>query len=216
MKDVIKTKCPYYNKCDNYVNYGRDNEWCVIKEKRTCINCYHQISEIPRKTYPKVKEKAVTNHIRKKFAKYNWDCDKIIQGATNQNRPDMITTNDNGSIFIVEIDEGSHKCYKKDDIERLYKIHEDLKKEPTYVFRFNPDNYRKKGERVTSPWRKNKDKQPVVDNPEDWDYRLKTLSDIIAKPKIRKQLLRDKIIEKEIINGNMHVYYLFYDSGHVK
>ena len=124
----------------------------------------------------KTKERSVSDFVKQEFTLYNWIEDKKIEGGCSKRRPDLLldVAFDNNSIknnnsieleekvslletntqvIIIEIDEDQHEHYNSlCENKRLMEISRDLNHRPLIVIKFNPDEYKKDGKKITSCW----------------------------------------------------------------
>ena len=173
---------------------------CREKYERFCYTCY--FATYPDKEpirYQKYKENAVCDFVRREFPDYNIKWDSIV--GKSKKRPDIFIKLENFNL-IVENDEYQHREQFLRDIERDKEIHEDLKKDPTAILRFNPDQfYDDNGNFVCSCWLNcNRRMEPYIADEKIWKHRL--------------QLLKRRIqyyIDNPVSQG-LYVEYLFYDG----
>ena len=136
------------------VNCHRKNELCN-KEKICLTYCRPTELSITSKKIVKKKEGLVLSYLDKNIkSDINPIDDKIIDTSCVKRRPDRVY--DCGSYFLViEVDENQHKSYsngcsfdvKTQELRRMVQVHEALSKGmmPVIFLRFNPDNFRVKG-----------------------------------------------------------------------
>ena len=132
----------------------RENELCN-KEKICLTYCRPTELSITAKKIIKKKEGLVLSYLDKNIkSDINPIDDKIIDTSCVKRRPDRVY--DCGLYFLViEVDENQHKSYsngcsfdvKTQELRRMVQIHEALSNGmmPVIFLRFNPDNFRVKG-----------------------------------------------------------------------
>jgi hypothetical protein len=154
------------------------------KYKGYCVFCFINMfpSEKVSRNY-KTKEFSVVQYVKNKFPNLDWISDKRIQDGCSKKRPDMMV--DLGyKVLIVEIDENQHIKYNSScENKRIMEISQDVNHRPIVFIRFNPDEYIKNNEKISSCWgvngngiccvKKNKQKE--------WGERLNRLEDEISK-----------------------------------
>ena len=133
---------------------NRENELCN-KEQICLTYCRPTELSITVKKIIKEKERLVLSYLDKNIkSDINPIDDKIIDTSCVKRRPDRVY--DCGLYFVViEVDENQHKSYsngcsfdvKKQELRRMVQIHEALSNGmmPVIFLRFNPDNFRVKG-----------------------------------------------------------------------
>jgi len=147
-----------------------------------CLFCY--INLFPDKPVCrnyKTKEYAVVEHVKNKFTNLNWIADKIISGGCSKRRPDLLLDLED-QIIIVEIDENQHIDYDCScENKRIMELSQDLGHRPIIFIRFNPDDYEKDGENITSCWGQDNKGICVVKKSKksEWNERLNTLEEHI-------------------------------------
>ena len=212
MINVISKTCRFEN-CKTIPNYNfegkkqpvycvshKENNMINIKSKRCktpfcetqvtkkykgyCLFCFINMfpNEKVARNY-KTKEFSVVDYVKNKFPNLDWITDKRIQDGCSKKRPDMIV--DLGyKVLIVEIDENQHIRYDSScENKRIMGISQDVNHRPIVFIRFNPDEYIKNNEKISSCWgvngngiccvKKNKQKE--------WGERLNRLEDEISK-----------------------------------
>jgi len=136
------------------INCHRENELCN-KEQICLTYCRPTELSITAKKIVKKKEGLVLSYLDKNIkSDINPIDDKIIDTSCVKRRPDRVY--DCGLYFLViEVDENQHKSYsngcsfdvKTQELRRMIQIHEALSTgmTPVIFLRFNPDNFRVKG-----------------------------------------------------------------------
>jgi hypothetical protein len=147
-----------------------------------CLFCY--INLFPDKPVCrnyKTKEYAVVEYVKNKFTNFNWIADKIVSGGCSKRRPDLLLDL-LYQIIIIEIDENQHidydcSCQNK----RIMELSQDLGHRPIIFIRFNPDDYEKYGQNITSCWGQDKNGICVVKKSKksEWNERLNMLEEHI-------------------------------------
>jgi len=192
----------------NVISKTCNNEWCPTyvqdKYEGYCLRCFmYMFPDKPVTRNYKTKEFAVVEHIKTKYPEFTWIADKKVQDGCSMKRPDLLL--DLGyQIINLEVDENQHKtsgynCENK----RIMQLSQDLGHRPIVFIRFNPDNFNKQGENITSCWGINKKGICVVkkSKKDEWTQRLTALEtqiDYWVKPENKT----DKTIE---------IIQLFYD-----
>jgi hypothetical protein len=212
MIDVINKRCSF-NNCKTQPNYNFKGQktpiYCGLhkhtnmvdvkhktckthlcetrvtkKYKGYCVFCFIHIfpNEKVARNY-KTKEFSVVEYLKNKFGNLDWITDKRIQDGCSKRRPDLMV--DLGyKVLIVEIDENQHIEYNSScEYRRIMEISQDVNHRPIVFIRFNPDEYIKNNEKISSCWgvnvngiccvKKNKQKE--------WGERLNRLEDEISK-----------------------------------
>jgi len=186
-----------------------NNEWCFTrvteKYEGYCMYCY--INMFPYKPVSrnyKTKEYAVIDFIKNKLINYDWKSDKKISDGCSKRRPDLLL--DLGyQIIIIEIDENQHIGYDCScENKRIMELSQDVGYRPIVFIRFNPDKYKKNGEKNTSCWGLNKKGISIVkkNKKNEWNERLSCLE---------KTILYWINIEN-ITNKTIETINLFYDE----
>lgn len=167
-----------------YVNHPKcKSEWCytIVNNERYkgyCLFCFMNIfpNEPVAKNY-KTKEKTTVDFILKKFPDFTWKTDKKVQDGCSRRRPDLLL--DLGyQVIIVEIDENQHDRYDCScENKRIMQISQDVGHRPIIFIRFNPDDYLKGEETITSCWSLNGKGIYTIDKikKKEWNVRLKSL-----------------------------------------
>jgi hypothetical protein len=186
------------------------NDWCYTRPHNNkydgyCFNCYlNMFPDKPVSRNYKTKEYSVVEYIKNLFPNLNWICDKIIKDGSSRKRPDLLL--DLGyQIIIIEIDENQHIYYDCScENKRIMELSKDLQHRPIIFIRFNPDDYKKSNQNITSCWgidgngicsiKKTKLKE--------WKERLDALS-LQIEYWLNSQNITDKTIE---------IIQLFYDE----
>jgi len=162
------------------------NIWCLtqVKEKYDgyCLFCYiNMFPDKPVSRNYKTKEYAVVEYVKNKFSQFDWKSDKIISGGCSKRRPDLLL--DLGyQIVIIEIDENQHTGYDCScENKRIMELSQDIGHRPIVFIRFNPDDYEKDGENITSCWGMNKKSICIVkkSKKDEWNERLTCLEETI-------------------------------------
>ena len=142
--------------------------------------------------------------IKKIFPNYTWCNDKIIQDGCSKKRPDMLV--DLGyQIIIIEIDENQHSDYDCScEHKRIMEISQDLQHRPIIFIRFNPDDYNKKNEKISSCWGINGNGISVVKKTKlkEWNERLSILSSHVEY----------WLDPKNVTNKTIEIIQLFYNE----
>lgn len=148
--------------------------------KGYCYYCFYALSSDQRVARQHKKEKAVTESVISAFPDLKWVIDETVFGGSSRRRPDLLL-NLGRWFLIVEIDEHQHKDYSKlSETRRLLDIREDLRSRPFVLLRFNPDEYQKNGENITSCWGEENGVYQVKKNKqEEWKLRLDRLHTLI-------------------------------------
>jgi hypothetical protein len=152
----------------------------------------------------KTKEYAVVEYVKNKFTHLNWIADKIISGGCSKRRPDLLLDLGDKSI-IIEIDENQHIDYDCScENKRIMELSQDLGHRPIIFIRFNPDDYEKDGESITSCW--GQDKKGICNikrsKKSEWNERLNTLEEHINY----------WITPGNITNKTIEIIQLYYDN----
>jgi hypothetical protein len=106
-------------------------------------------------------------------------------------------------VIIVEIDENQHIDYDCTcENKRIMELSQDLAHRPIVFIRFNPDEYKKNGIKITSCWGTNQNGICVVKKSKkvEWEKRLHALGETIEYWLTHRT---DKTVE---------IIQLFYDS----
>jgi hypothetical protein len=148
-----------------------------------CLRCFsHIFPEKPIVKNFKTKEREVIQFIKQEFPDFTWTFDKKVSDGCSLYRPDAIV--DLGyNIIIIEIDENQHKAY--DEIcenKRMMQISKDLQHRPIVFIRFNPDEYIKENQKISSCWGTNKkgDFGIKPTKKKEWNQRLTLLKETIT------------------------------------
>ena len=182
---------------------------CPVKGNRKykgyCLFCFINLfpDEKVCRNY-KTKEKYISDYIKEEFKKYNWICDKSIQGGCSRRRPDMFLEL-NEQIIIVEVDENQHINYDCScENKRLMELSQDVGHKPIVFIRFNPDDYLDNNINITSCWGSGKDGILRIKNnkEKEWKDRLNTL----------KQQIEYWIKSENTTNKTVEIIHLFYDK----
>jgi len=162
------------------------NNWCftLVAEKYDgyCMYCYiHMFPDKPVARNYKTKEFAVIEFIQNKFPYFDWVTDKKINNGCSKRRPDILL--DLGyQIIIIEIDENQHIDYDCScENKRIMELSKDVGHRSIIFIRFNPDDYLKNKENITSCWGVNKKGICVVrkSKKDEWNDRLQSLENTI-------------------------------------
>ena len=182
------------------------SEWCstIVQEKYDgyCLFCYmNKFPDKPVSRNYKTKEYSVVEYIKTTFPDLNWIADKIINGGCSKRRPDLFLDLTD-QIVIIEVDENQHidydcSCQNK----RIMELSQDVDHRPIVFIRFNPDDYKKMGENITSCWGQDKNGICVVKKTKrnEWTQRLTTLEEHI------KYWIENRT------NKTVEIIQLFYD-----
>eukprot|EP00960_Hanusia_phi_P077559 768711-Hanusia_phi.AAC.4 len=186
------------------------SEWChtrVYKNKNQgfCIYCF--IHLFPDKSVArnyKTKETTVVDFIKQQFQNIDIIADKSIAGGCSRRRPDIFI--DLGyQIVIVEVDENQHITYDCScENKRIMELSQDVAHRPIVFIRFNPDDYIKNDNKITSCWGMNKQGICVVkpSKKKEWNERLQALEAALAY----------WIEPSNITNKCIETIQLFYDE----
>ena len=141
----------------NVISKTCNNEWCNIqvteKFEGYCLYCYvNMFPEKPITRNYKTKERAVVEFIKSEFPNIDIVSDKKILNGCSKRRPDIFI--DLGyQIVIIEIDENQHIDYDCScENKRLMELSKDVGHCPIVFIRFNPDDYFKNNDKITSCW----------------------------------------------------------------
>jgi ferredoxin-like protein FixX len=143
-----------------------------------CLFCY--VNLFPEKKLSrnyKTKEFAVIEYIKEKLPELSWKSDKTIQDGCSKRRPDLLL--DLGyQIIIVEVDENQHIKYDCScENKRIMELSQDLQHRPIIFIRFNPDEYIKNNNTISSCWESNKKGILIIkkSKTDEWKSRLEAL-----------------------------------------
>ena len=184
------------------------SSWCSIRvgEKYDgyCLYCYINIfPDKPVARNYKTKEFAVVEFIKSIFIDQTCISDKPIQNGCSKRRPDLVL--DLGyQVLIIEIDENQHKSYDCScENKRVMLLSQDIGHRPLVFIRFNPDDYNKKDEKITSCWSLNKKGICTVKKTKqkEWSDRLQSL----------KSQIEYWINPKNKTDKTIEIIQLFYD-----
>ena len=189
-------------------NKSCKSSWCstLASEKYDgfCFFCF--INLFPHKQVSrnyKTKEFAVVEYIKSNFTQFNFVADKIVNGGCSKRRPDLLL--DLGyQILIIEVDENQHIDYDCScENKRIMELSQDLGYRPIILIRFNPDNYIKNTEQITSCWSYNKKGIIVIKKNKlnEWNERLYIL----------KERIEYWLNPKNTTNKTIEVIKLFYN-----
>ena len=141
----------------------------------------HLFPDKPISRNYKTKEYAVVQYVKSKFPNLDWIADKRINGGCSKRRPDLLV--DLGyQILIIEIDENQHIEYDSScENKRVMELSQDLAHRPIVFIRFNPDDYEKDAENISSCWGLDKKGICVVkkSKKKEWVERLNELEKCI-------------------------------------
>ncbi len=172
-EDMVDVK---HKKCKTYM--------CptIVKDKYDgyCLFCYMNLFPDKPVSYNyKTKEYAVVEFVKQKYPDLSWITDKKVEDGCSRRRPDLLL--DLGyQIIIVEIDENQHISYDCTcENKRLMELSQDLQHRPIIFIRFNPDEYKKNDELISSCWGNNKKGICVIQKKEEWKNRLESLNEQI-------------------------------------
>ena len=183
------------NKINTIDNINNNYYYCKIcnvkknakyksKYDNSCYNCYKILYKNIINQNRRIKEETVANKIKEVYEDFTWTCNKKIENAVSNKRPDLFC--DFGSyVMIIEIDEHKHKQNKDvDEKNRLLDLLIDVGLRNIVCIRFNPDCYTKKdGSRVQSCWEKNKETKLLEikkSKENEWNMRINRLLDEIG------------------------------------
>ena len=166
----IKSKRCLSELCDTRV-HNKKYDWY-------CLRCYmYLFPDRPVARNYKTKEYAVVEYIKTKFPNFTWTADKTILYGCSRRRPDLLL--DLGyQVIIIEIDENQHQEYDCScNNRRTMEISQDVGHRPVVFIRFNPDEYIKGDQKITSCWGVNKNGICVVKKckQKEWTDRLSVL-----------------------------------------
>ena len=151
----------------------------------------------------KTKEFTVVEYVKTTFPDVDWIADKRVNDGCSKRRPDLLL--DLGyQILIVEVDENQHTSYDCScENKRLMELSQDFGHRPIVFIRFNPDEYNKHGENITSCWGYNKNGICVVKKSKqnEWEERLLCL----------KQHIDYWINPENVTNKTVETIQLYYD-----
>ena len=162
------------------------SSWCFtrVQEKYDgyCLFCFMNLfPDKPISRNYKTKEFSVVEFVKTRFSDLSWIADKIIQGGCSRRRPDLLL--DLGyQIIIIEVDENQHIDYDCScENKRIMQLSQDLGHRPIVFIRFNPDEYDKNGEKITSCWGISKTGICGVKKSKkrEWENRLQILEEQI-------------------------------------
>ncbi len=164
------------------------NNWCYNriynpKYEGYCLHCFMTMfPDKPLSRNFKTKEREVIEFIKSTFSDYTWICDKKVQDGCSRRRPDILC--DLGyQVIIIEIDENQHIDYDCScENKRIMEISQDINHRPLIFIRFNPDDYKKGEENITSCWGIGKSGLCTIkkSKKKEWEERLKTLENQIS------------------------------------
>jgi hypothetical protein len=189
------------------------SDWCLtlVQEKYDgyCLYCYINLfPDKPVSRNYKTKEYAVVEYVASRYPDLHWIADKIVNGGCSKRRPELLL--DLGyQILIVEVDENHHVDYDCScENKRIMELSKDMGHRPMVFIRFNPDEYEKDGESITSCWGNNKKGICQVKNSikSEWEERLLVLA----------QHIDYWINPDNITNKTNESVQLYYDIGEVK
>ena len=156
------------------------SEWCYTfiksnKYEDYCLYCYINLfPDKPVSKNYKTKEFSVVEFIKNNFPDLSWIFDKKINNGCSKRRPDILL--DLGyQVVIIEIDENQHIDYDCScENKRIMELSKDLDFRPVIFIRFNPDDYIKNNEKITSCWTINKNGICIVKKTKEkeWNNRL--------------------------------------------
>jgi len=160
----------------------QDKQFSNPKYEGYCLNCFlHTFPDKPVTRNYKTKEKSVVDYIKQHFPYLDIVWDKSIKDGCSKKRPDLMI--DLGyQVIFIEIDENQHQDYDCScENKRIMELSQDVGHRPIIFIRFNPDDYKKDGKKVSSCWSRNKlDILTISKNKkEEWDTRLKNLKDTV-------------------------------------
>lgn len=188
----VKDKKCIQEGCDTFANK---------KYEGYCVHCYiHLFPDKPNSRNYKTKEQAVVEFVKSTFPDITIITDKKIEGGCSRRRPDILI--DTGSQVIdIEVDENMHKDYDINcENKRIMEIARDLRHRDILFIRFNPDSYTITGKIISSCWKLDGYGMCVINNMEDWVYRLNVLKSLISECLTRK------------LKKNLQTFPLFYDD----
>ncbi len=186
------------------------SEWCYMrvseKFKGYCFYCFiHMFPDEKICRNYKTKEKSVVDYVKDNFSHIDLVFDKRISDGCSRRRPDILI--DLGyQIIIVEVDENQHINYGTScENKRMMELSLDLGERPIIFIRFNPDDYIKNSEKVSSCWGINGKGICCVKKTKktEWEERLQTLN-----TEINYWLNPEHKLEKTI-----KIIHLFYDDN---
>jgi len=207
----VKNKTCTHEDCKKQPSYNKEGEqtalYCLTHKKNGMVNvkiktcktylcstrfqekydgycrfCYMNLfPDKPVSRNYKTKEYSVVEYVKSKYPTLTWIADKIINGGCSKRRPDLLL--DLGyQIVIVEVDENKHTNYDCScENKRIMELSQDLGHRPIVFIRFNPDDYNKNGNTITSCWGIDKKGICVVKKTkkDEWVLRLSALEESI-------------------------------------
>ena len=189
-------------------NKSCKSDWCfkIVQKKYDgyCLYCFMNLfPDKPVSRNYKTKEYSVVEYVKTHFSDVDWIADKIVNGGCSRRRPDLLL--DLGyQIVIIEVDENQHTNYDCScENKRLMELSQDLGHRPIVFIRFNPDEYDKDGENITSCWGQDKKGICVVkkSKKKEWEERLLCL----------KQQIDYWINPENVTNKTIECVQLYYD-----
>jgi hypothetical protein len=184
------------------------SDWCSTQVRKKydgyCVFCYMNLfPDKPISRNYKTKEHSVVEYVKTQFLNFTWIADKIVNGGCSKKRPDLLL--DLGyQIVIIEIDENQHIDYDCScENKRLMELSQDLEHRPIVFIRFNPDEYEKDGETISSCWGNNNKGICVV--------KKSKISEWIERLDVLKQQIEYWVNPKNTTNKTIEIIELFYD-----
>jgi hypothetical protein len=170
-----------------------------------CLFCFMNLfPDKPTSRNYKTKEYSVVDYIKTKYPDFTWRSDKIIQGGCSKRRPDLFL--DLGyQVIIIEIDENQHTDYDCScENKRIMELSQDVNHRSIIFIRFNPDDYNKNGELVSSCWGVNGKGLCVIkkNKKEEWKNRLQVL----------EEQIKYWTDPSNVTNKTVEIIQLFYDN----
>jgi hypothetical protein len=224
MVDVKNNNC-YEERCKTRPSYNNEGQtialYCAAHKKDGMVDVKHKNCKsdwcltLVQEKYDGIVFiviliyfQTVVAFVTSRYPDLHWIADKIVNGGCSKRRPDLLL--DLGyQILIVEVDESQHIDYDCScENKRIMELSKDLGHRPIVFIRFNPDEYEKDGENITSCWGNNKNGICHVKNSKkcEWKERLLVLAQHIDYW-ITPENITNKIIES---------VQLYYDIGEVK
>ena len=161
--------------------------WCLTRVNNNkyegyCVFCYMNLfPDKPVSRNYKTKEYTIVDFVKTNFPNLDWVSDKIISGGCSRRRPDMLLDLLD-QVIIIEVDENQHIDYDCTcENKRIMELSQDIGHRPVVFIRFNPDDYNKDGQNITSCWTHNKNGLCVVkkSKKDEWSHRLAMLEEQI-------------------------------------
>ena len=207
-----KGKFCYKHKQENMIDVVHKtckSEWCSTrvhgKYDGYCLFCYMNLfPEKPVSRNYKTKEYAVVEFVKTQNPDYLWISDKTITGGCSRRRPDLLL--DLGyQIIIIEVDENQHTDYDCScENKRIMELSQDLGHRPIVFIRFNPDDYDKNENIISSCWGKDNKGFCVV--------KKSKMNEWLERLHILEHHIQYWLNPTNITNKTIEVIHLFYDE----